>query len=204
MNILISQVVTYDKKKGYIFSLSKDWIDYAVKIGVNLIPYNYNFKKTYLDKIKIDGLILSGGNDLSQFKKKKENIFRDNHEKQILKYCLNKKIPILGICRGFQLISSCYKSKIKRCKNHVRTFHKIILNESNYINSKTLHVNSFHNFCIYKILNKFNIISSHDDKSIEIVEYPAKKILCFMFHPERKNFSQKTINKYVLNFFKKK
>ena len=53
MNILITQVVTYEKKKGFIFSLSKDWIDYASKIGLNLIPYNYNFKKSKLDKIKI-------------------------------------------------------------------------------------------------------------------------------------------------------
>ena len=72
MNILITQVVTFEKKRGFIFSLSKDWIDYASKIGVNLIPYDYNFKKLKLNKIKIDGLILSGGNDISTLKKKKK------------------------------------------------------------------------------------------------------------------------------------
>ena len=204
MNILITQVVTYEKKKGFIFSLSKDWIDYASKIGLNLIPYNYNFKKSKLDKIKIDGLILSGGNDLSILKENKANFFRDSHELKILKYCLNNKIPILGICRGFQFISSYYKSKIYRCKKHVGTFHRINVMKSNYINSKKLHINSFHNFCINQLFKKFNIISIYNDKSIEIAEYPEKKILCFMFHPERKNFTQRSIDKYILNFFNKK
>ena len=204
MNILITQVVTFQKKRGFIFSLSKDWIDYASKIGVNLIPYDYNFKKLKLNKIKIDGLILSGGNNLSTLKKNKENLFRDNHEIKIFKYCLNNKIPILGICRGFQFISSYYKSKIRKCKKHVRTYHKIDINNSNYVNSKKLHINSFHNFCIFELLNEFKIISICKDKSIEIAECPEKKILCFMFHPERKNFTQKSINKYILNFFKKK
>ena len=41
-NILITQNVHYDKKRGFQFSLSKDWFDYSSKIGINLIPYNYN------------------------------------------------------------------------------------------------------------------------------------------------------------------
>ena len=44
-NILITQIVNYSKKRGYQYSLSKEWIDYSVKIGINLIPYSYNFQK---------------------------------------------------------------------------------------------------------------------------------------------------------------
>ena len=44
-NILITQIVNYTKKRGYQYSLSKDWIDYSAKIGINLIPYTYNFSK---------------------------------------------------------------------------------------------------------------------------------------------------------------
>ena len=36
-NFLITQNVSYDSKKGYQFSLSKDWFDYSAKIGINLI-----------------------------------------------------------------------------------------------------------------------------------------------------------------------
>jgi hypothetical protein len=52
-NILITQNVHYDKKRGFQFSLSKDWFDYSSKIGINLIPYNYNLSKKTLIILKL-------------------------------------------------------------------------------------------------------------------------------------------------------
>ena len=72
-NILITQIVNYSKKRGYQYSLSKEWIDYSVKIGINLIPYSYNFSKKF-NKFKNRGVIFSGGNDLNFLKKRKKII----------------------------------------------------------------------------------------------------------------------------------
>ena len=91
MNILITQVVSYSTKRGYILSLSKDWFDYSAKIGINLIPYHYNFYKKKLDKIKIDGLILSGGNDLSKINKRKENFLEIKKKRKFSNIVLIKK-----------------------------------------------------------------------------------------------------------------
>ena len=74
-NILITQIVNYSKKRGYQYSLSKEWIDYSAKIGINLIPYSYNFSKKNLTNSKISGVIFSGGNDLNFLKKKKRKLF---------------------------------------------------------------------------------------------------------------------------------
>ena len=80
-NILITQIVNYSKKRGYQYSLSKEWIDYSVKIGINLIPYSYNFSKKNLTNLKIGGVIFSGGNDLNFLKKKKKKIILDKKRK---------------------------------------------------------------------------------------------------------------------------
>ena len=77
------------------------------------------------------------------------------------------------------------------------------MNKSKYTNSKNLVVNSFHNYCLKRVSNKFDIISSHADKSIEIAELKDEKVLCIMFHPERSNTSQKRIDNYITKFFKK-
>lgn len=200
-NILITQTVLYSKKRGYIFSLSKDWYDYSNKIGFNLIPWDYKIIPSLLRKKKIHGIILSGGNDLFNNHKNKENKYRDMMEKKLLKYYLVKNIPILGTCRGFQLISSYFKSITKKCKNHVRKSHNLILAKSKFIDFKKLTVNSFHDFGVYDLSNNFDIISLHKDQSIEIAEHKSKKLLCLMFHPERHNKTQSKIDKFMKSFF---
>ena len=201
-NILITQTVLYSKKRGYIFSLSKDWYDYSNKIGFNLIPWDYKMTTRLLRKKKIHGIIFSGGNDLFNNHKNKENRYRDTMEKKLLKYNLVKNIPILGICRGFQLISSYFKKSTKKCKNHVGKSHNLSLAKSKFIDFKKLTVNSFHNFGVYDLSNNFDIISLHKDKSIEIAEHKSKNLLCLMFHPERNNFSQTKVDKMIKQFFK--
>mgnify|MGYP001249479994 CR=1 FL=1 len=201
-NILITQMCDFEKRKGFKFLLSKDWYDYANKLRFNIIPYNYNITKQNFKKLKIDGLILSGGNDIYKLKKNKINYLRDKSETRILKFCLEKKIPILGICRGFQFIASKFGVVPIKCKKHVRVSHKLILNNSNYTKIKKLNVNSFHKYFIKFLPKEFKVIAVSSDRSIEIAELQRKNILCFMFHPERKNFSQKLIDNYFKSFFK--
>ena len=61
-------------------------------------------------KEKNIGLVLfSGGNDILKFKDNKNSnsyFKRDSTELKLINYCIAKTIPILSICRGFQLIAS--------------------------------------------------------------------------------------------------
>ena len=48
------------------------------------------------------------------------------------------------------------------------------------------------------------IIAKHKDGSIEIAELKNKNLFCTMFHPERKNKSQKIVDKLIeKNFLNK-
>lgn len=60
---------------------------------------------------KIDALVLSGGTDINPVsfneKLKDSTSFsytRDYIETELIKICIRKKIPVLGICRGFQML----------------------------------------------------------------------------------------------------
>lgn len=68
--------------------------------------------KTPKYECKIDGLICSGGTDIDPLrygKERKPNYFynmpREDMERQWLAYAADHKLPILGICRGAQLLN---------------------------------------------------------------------------------------------------
>jgi len=203
-NILITQKVFSDKYNQMNWSLENNWFKFFKEKKVNLIPlgpFSGNEKK--LLSLKPKGIIFSGGNDLHNISKSKENLARDRFEKKILKFSIKNKIPILAVCRGFQLVAKFFKSTIVKKENHVRTSH--ILNVDNRalgFKIDKIKVNSYHNYTIHNLPNFFNLIIRCSDNSIEIAKSNRYKILSFMFHPERANVSQKKINKIVFSHFK--
>ena len=46
-------------------------------------------------------------------------------EKKLIKYSLKKNIPLLGICRGMQMIAKVYNIKLSKMKGHVGVKHYV-------------------------------------------------------------------------------
>lgn len=201
-NILITQKIKKNKFGEIEWLLENNWYDYSKRNKINLICADPNLKNFNND---IHGVIFSGGNDLYLSKPAIINKIRDNLEKKILKIALQKKIPILGVCRGFQLIASVFncKSNKSKLKTHVRKIHNLKVKKKIFnLKLDKLSVNSFHDFIINKLPNFFDFIVKHDDGSIELAYSKKYKILNFMFHPERYNPSQKKIDKIFNKHFK--
>jgi len=186
MTIIISS--NYKKHhKTYIDFVDHYWINYfkKKKISFYSIPNISNYKINF-PKNKIKLIILPGGNDL--FSKDKLSKTRLRVEFNMIKYGIKKKIPILGICRGMQIINFFFKGKQNRISGHMRTKHNIFFKEKIFL-KKTLNVNSFHNFGIpsKKLSNKLKTIAIDKDNNVEIFKHRKKNIYGFMWHPERNN-----------------
>ena len=128
----------------------------------------------------IKGIILSGGP--STVTKKKFP--------RIPKYIFLKKIPILGICYGLQLIAKLYGGSIKSQKNK-REFGRAPLfkkNNSlltkNFFKMKKQEVWMSHQDAVTKLPNGFKVIASTNESKLTIIEDVEKKIYGIQFHPE--------------------
>ena len=196
--ILITQKIFKDKYQQFAYSLEMHWYDYFLNKNIILIPIadSENFEKKF-NQIKPDSVILSGGGDISKKKGTKENILRDKFEKKLIKLSIKKNIPILAVCRGFQLIADLYKEKLIKIKGHAGTNHLIKVNIDNQV--ENIDVNSYHNYGIKKLPKHFSALGKHSDGSIEIAKSSKYNILCTMFHPERKNKSQLFVNKLIFS-----
>lgn len=170
-------------------ALSHDWPPFLEKIDIIpiFIPNTLGNVKTYLKNLKIDGLILSGGDNIGDF------VLRDKTEREILEFSIESKIPIFGVCRGMQMINDFFGGTIIKTQNenHVGKTHPIGLTKpefSSFLNNKEIIVNSFHNNIIKKEnlgtgLEPFALYSKDD--TVEGFVHKDYPIIGVMWHPER-------------------
>lgn len=142
-----------------------------------LIPNHISTAKTLMEKISLDGIVFSGGNSLSFFGG--EAPTRDELETSLLDYALAHHLPILGVCRGMQLIQSYFGIQLQEIKGHVRQDHTI-----NWKGERVV-VNSFHNYGAITTLPDIEVLSSSDDGVIEAIKHRTYPIIGIMWHPER-------------------
>jgi putative glutamine amidotransferase len=167
-------------------SLDTNWFSFLNFCGLNPIIYTYDD----IDLYKISGIILTGGNDLNIFNPTEQNKKRDLYEYQLIKMAIKTHIPLLGVCRGAQLISYYYGSTLDKINDHVRVNHKVFnTNQSKVLGYKLKHteVNSYHNFTVKNLGNDLTSLCICSEGSIEAFEHKHKKILGIMWHPERYN-----------------
>jgi putative glutamine amidotransferase len=154
-----------------------------------VLPIEYDYKMIF-SNIKIDAVILTGGNDLYTVSNSDLSLKRDNFERGILEVCLDKKIPVWGICRGMQIIAHYFDAEIKPVKNHAGTVHNLLVSEETKFKRELENlnaVNSYHDFAVDNISNDFVISARSNDGIIEAIEHKKYKIFAHMWHPERQN-----------------
>ena len=196
MNILIVPKIYYRFKKQIEYSLEKKLITFLKRIFPNAnieVAITMNLSK------KINLLILSGGNNIILFSKKKEDLLRNKIDNFFFKYAFNKKIPIFGICHGAQFLAKKFDCEFNKSKHHVQNHYvEIIDNKSE--KRKQL-VNSYHNIIITKKSKKVDIFAIASDNSIEAFCHKKFKIGGVIWHPERfKKFRNKDI-KIIKKFY---
>lgn len=169
------------------------------------------FKQTYpvwkLKDIEKDGvLLINGGGDISpSIYGQKCNKYchsdnlpneRDTFELACIDHALKLEIPILGICRGAQLICAVDGGiLIQHIDGHVGTSHTVVDNEGNVYKS-----NSAHHQMMVPNKDNENEILAWDNRTVmgvdkdnnefevhsvpEIVYFPKMKALGIQGHPE--------------------
>jgi len=132
---------------------------------------NYNLLN-WLKSISPNAIILSGGNNIGTF------ISRDKTEKVLIDYALKNRLPLLGICRGMQMISVWAGTKLKKVQGHVKTRHKL----SGKIQ---MDVNSYHDLALTDCPKDFEVLARSEDGEIEAINHNSLPWEGWMWHPER-------------------
>ncbi len=149
-----------------------------VPVPNNLLKINFSKKQqpnsleAWLLNIKPFGLILSGGNDIG------EHDSRDMTENFLLDYAKIYNLPVLGICRGMQIMAKWAGVNLKKLDGHIKTRH-------NLIGKISENVNSYHLYTLDNCPKGFEVIARSDDNEIEAIKHKKLSWEGWMWHPER-------------------
>jgi len=140
-----------------------------------------------LDTLNLDAVLLSGGNSITSLDPSAHDIApeRDAFESALLDDALKRNLPVIGICRGMQMINMYMGGTLTCISGHVAVRHSIASIAANYHLPET--VNSYHNWSISPddIANKLRPIAIDKNGNIEAFEYIENNLLGIMWHPER-------------------
>lgn len=158
----------------------------------------------------IDGLILSGGRDISPYNYGEEPLNeimaidpdRDAFEFALLKEALAKNKPILAICRGAQILNVLLGGSLYQDISYNKDFklqhaqesapyipvHRIKTEKNTFINSvlgDEAFVNSLHHQVIKSLGNNLKVTASSSDGVIEAIEKTDSSfVIGVQWHPE--------------------
>lgn len=193
--IIISQRLDeYKSRKEFRDNLDIKIVKLTQKLSYLPILLSNGLEDTskFLSIIKPKGAIITGGGN-PKLKDK-----RYNSEINLIKYCIKFNLPILGICRGAQILNIFFGGKLIKVKNHVKKRHKII---GEITQNKEVEVNSYHEMGFKKkhlSVKLKSLATSINDEVIECFVHKKKNIFGIMWHPER----EKKFNKFDLNLIK--
>jgi len=170
--------------------LDQRWSDLALYLNylpVALANIPLDKVEPLIDAIGLDAIVLSGGNTIASLDVLAADAApeRDAFETELLRLALIKKIPIIGVCRGMQMINLAFGGHLTQISGHVATQHVIYSKTPTYQFPEI--VNSYHNWGISNdgLANELEIMAIDAEGHIEAYRHPDAKLLGLMWHPER-------------------
>ena len=128
------------------------------------------------DALNLCGLVLSGGDDLASC----GGLHRAGPgRKRALRWAEADEVPVLGVCRGMQLIVEHEGGRLLEVDGHVGTDHEV-----HSTTGATRTVNSFLRWGAVEVRESLDVVASCGDL-IEAVRHRSRPTFGIMWHPER-------------------
>jgi putative glutamine amidotransferase len=203
-------ITTYGENKDKRFHLPREYVDtvrLAGGVPILLTPGEENIAQIF---DLVDGIIFTGGGDIDPalygqaLHEKTERIDpeRDRFEMALAEYVVTKSKPVLGICRGIQLLNVATggdliqhlpdvvgKEVLHLGDNGDETEHEVSLKQQSRLKSiienGVVKVRSKHHQGLGKISEDWEITGHAGDGSVEALEHKKHPwMMAVLWHPE--------------------
>lgn len=185
-------------------AISHDWIKLLDPLGAVPVPVPNVLSDpwAYVRAVSPRGLVLTGGDDFEPLAGEAdgadERSLRDRTEFILLERALAARWPVLGVCRGMQLINTYFggslaydlKTECPQADQHVASQHRVELVAPwlrDMACAEQIIINSFHCHAVTlpRLAPSLQALALARDGIVEALEHPQFPILGVQWHPER-------------------
>jgi gamma-glutamyl-gamma-aminobutyrate hydrolase PuuD len=165
-------------------AISHDWLRRVAAWGMTpvLVPNILADVSAFLDAAHPRLLILTGGDDPGAPGE------RHATESRLIDYALLRALPILGVCRGLQVLNLRFGGRLTEIAGHVATMHEIAV-DAPFRDAYGAHetVNSYHALGITPdgLAGALAPFARDASGAIEGAYHRAHPLVGLMWHPER-------------------
>lgn len=189
ISLRVEEMKNYKERRDCIDQQWGELLNYLGYLPL-FIPNSIQLNLVLLKAYEPDGFILTGGNDLA-FLPEVKNIApeRDFTEKVIMGYAAENQLPLLGVCRGMQMMNVYFGGSLIPLQGHVSNRHRVSIMPNKGITATYNEVNSYHNWgiSVESLSEELKVEALADDNTVESVRHKVLPWLGFMWHPEREN-----------------
>ncbi|OYQ39016.1 hypothetical protein CHU94_16510 [Rhodoferax sp. TH121] len=171
--------------------LDQRWAALIERLGGCPLPLSNSVRDVdaYLDALGLDALILTGGNDLSMLPDAADGApERDRFEAEAYRHFLQRGKPVLGVCRGAQLINHLCDGRLVRAPGHAGTRHELVWVDTPLACwDRPEEVNSYHGWAIPAdgLAPGLEALAWAPDGTVEAFRSLQARVNAIVWHPER-------------------
>ncbi|MBQ1010610.1 gamma-glutamyl-gamma-aminobutyrate hydrolase family protein [Micromonospora sp. M51] len=178
--VAVTQRVVVDPAHGVRSdALDQRWWPFLRSCGLTglPVPNDVDSAVRLVRVASVDGLLLTGGNDLAELGGEAPD--RDRTESALLDVAHESGLPVVGVCRGMQMLLRRFGASLHRVTGHVTERQPV------WIDGGSRVVNSYHNWGATEIRSPLRAWATGPGGVIKAIRHETEPVLGLMWHPER-------------------